>query len=160
MTAEPTSPYRVYQTRQQVIVGWLGSLIAASAAIVVLLLPTHDRHGGYLIAAIACLAALGAARFAMCGVRTSPAGVRVRNLFTTTDLTWDQIREFKLSPVGACLIGLDNRTWISIVGVEQTNFAWLTNRGDTRENHMIDELNKLLREHRSPRPTTGPVPGR
>jgi hypothetical protein len=157
MASEPRSTHRVYQTSQQVVAGWVGSLVAASTAIVVLLLPTHDRQGGYLIAAIACLAALGAARFAMCGVRTSPSGVRVRNLFTTTDLAWDEIREFKLSPVGACLIGLKNGAWVSMIGIEQTNFAWLTNRRDTREKHMIDELNQLLREHTSPGPTPGPA---
>ena len=68
-------------------------------------------------------------------------------MLSTTDLKWGQIREFKLSPVGACLIGLNDGRWVSIIGIEQTNWAWLTNRQDTPERSMIAELNELLREH-------------
>lgn len=68
-------------------------------------------------------------------------------MLRTTDLEWGQIGEFKLSPVGACLIGLKDGTWVGIIGMEQTNWAWLTKRQDTPERHMIAELNELLREH-------------
>ena len=115
--------------------------------IMVLLLPTAHRHGGYVIAAFAFVAAVGLARFARCGVRVSVGGVRVTNMLRTTDLGWDQIREFKLSPVGACLIGLKDGGWVGIIGIEQTNWAWLTKRRDTPERHMIEELNELLRMH-------------
>jgi hypothetical protein len=71
----------------------------------------------------------------------------VTNMLKTTDLEWGQIREFKLSPVGACLIGLKDGRWVALIGIEQTNLAWLTKRRDTPERHMIAELNELLREH-------------
>ena len=115
--------------------------------VVVLLLPTARRHGGYVIAVGAFVAAVGFVRFARCGVRVSAGGVRVTNMLRTTDLEWGQIREFKLSPVGACQIGLKDGRWVSIIGIEQTNLAWLTKRRDTPEGRMIAELNECLREH-------------
>ncbi len=100
-----------------------------------------------MIAGAAFLAAVGIARFARCGVHVTASGVRVTNMLSTTDLAWQQIKEFKLSPVGACLIRLKDGRWVSIIGIEQTNLAWLTNRQDTPERRMISELNELLREH-------------
>lgn len=115
--------------------------------IAVLVITTSRRPGGYVIAGIAFLAAVGFVRFARCGVRTSASGVRVTNMSRTRHLKWGQIQEFKLSPVGACLIGLKDGRWVGIIGIEQTNWAWLTNRHDTPERHMIDDVNQLLREH-------------
>jgi Bacterial PH domain len=147
MAAEAMSPIRVYQSRPQVLFGWCGAALMVALGVMVLLLPTAHRHGGYVIAAFAFVAAVGLARFARCGVRVSAGGVRVTNMLRTTDLEWDQIREFKLSPVGACLIGLKDGRWVGIIGIEQTNWAWLTKRRDTPERRMIGELNELLREH-------------
>ncbi|HTD08367.1 MAG TPA: PH domain-containing protein [Solirubrobacteraceae bacterium] len=147
MAAEAMSPDRVFQSRPQVLFGWCGAVVMVALTVVVLLLPTARTHGGYVIAAFAFVAAVGSARFARCGVRVSAGGVRVTNMLRTTDLEWDQIREFKLSPVGACLIGLKDGGWVAIIGIEQTNWAWLTKRRDTPERRMIGELNELLREH-------------
>jgi hypothetical protein len=147
MAAEAVSSDRVYQSRPQVLFGWCGAAVMVVVGIVVLLLPTAHRHGGYVIAGVAFVAAVGLARFARCGVRVSAGGVRVTNMLSTTDLEWGQIREFKLSPVGACLIGLKDGRSVGIIGIEQTNWAWLTKRRDTSERHMIAELNELLREH-------------
>ena len=79
-------------------------------------------------------------------------------MFRTTELEWDQISEFKMSSVGACRIALNDGRWVGMIGVEQTNWAWLTNRRDTREKDMIAELNKLLREYRRNRGQS-PTPG-
>jgi hypothetical protein len=146
MAAEAVSPDRVYQSRPQVLFGWCGAAVMVGVGIVVLLLPTAHRHGGYVIAGAAFVAAVGSARFARCGVRVSAGGVRVTNILSTTDLEWSQIKEFKLSPVGACLVGLKDGRWIALIGIEQTNWAWLTKRQDTPERRMIAELNELLRE--------------
>ena len=147
MAAEAVSPDRVYQSRPQVLFGWCGATVMMGLGIVVLLLSTAHRHGGYVIAGVAVVIAVGLVRFARCGVRVSAGGVRVTNMLRTTDLEWGQIREFKLSPVGACLIGLKDGSWVALIGIEQTNWAWLTKRQDTPERHMIAELNELLREH-------------
>ncbi len=146
MAAEAVSRDRVYQSRPQVLFGWCGAAVMVGVGIMVVLLPTARSHGGYVIAAFAFIAAVGLARFASCGVRVSVGGVRVTNMLRTTDLEWDQIREFKLSPVGACLVGLKDGRWVGIIGIEQANWAWLTKRRDTPERHMIEELNELLRE--------------
>jgi hypothetical protein len=158
MVAEAVSLDRVYQSRLQVLFGWCGAVVMVGVGFIVLLLPTARSHGGYVIAAIAFIAAVGLARFAWCGVRVSMGGVRVTNMLRTTDLEWDQIREFKLSPVGACLIGLKDGRWVGIIGIEQTNWAWLTKRRDTPERHMIEELNELLRE-RGGNGDQSPAPG-
>jgi hypothetical protein len=147
MAAEAVSPDRVYQSRPQVLFGWCGAALMVALGVVVLLLPKAHRHGGYVIAGAAVVAAVGFVRFARCGVRVSAGGVRVTNMLRTTDLEWDQIREFKLSPVGACLIGLKNGSWVALIGIEQTNLAALTKRRDTPERRMIAELKELLREH-------------
>jgi hypothetical protein len=152
------SPVRVYQSRPQVVIGWCGAVVMVALGVVVLLLPTARRHGGYVIAGAAFVAAVGFVRFARCGVHVSAGGVRVTNLLRTTDLEWGQIREFKLSPVGACLIGLNDGTWVALIGIEQTNLAWLTKRRDTPERRMIAELNQLLREHGG-NSDQNPVPG-
>jgi Bacterial PH domain len=144
MAAEGVSTDHVYQSRPQVLLGWCSAAVMAGVGVMVLLLPTAHRHGGYVIAGAAFAAAVAAARFARCGVRVSASGVRVTNMLRTTDLEWDQIKEFKLSPVGACLIGLNNGRWIALIGIEQTNLAWLTRRRDTPERHMIAELNETL----------------
>jgi len=158
MAAEALSPDRVYQSRPQVLFGWCGAAVMVALGVVVLLLPKAHRHGGYAIAAFAFVAAVGFVRFARCGVRVSAGGIRVTNMLRTTDLEWDQIREFKLSPVGACLIGLKDGRWVGIIGIEQTNWAWLTKRRDTSERHMIEELNELLRE-RGGNGDQSPAPG-
>jgi hypothetical protein len=137
MAAEVVSLDRVYQSKLQVLFGWCGAAVIVGVGVMVLLLPTARRHGGYVIAAFAFVAAAGLARFARCGVRVSANGVRVTNMLRTTDLEWDQIREFKLSPVGACLVGLKDGSWVGIIGIEQTNWAWLTKRRDTPERRMI-----------------------
>lgn len=137
----------VYQSRVQVVFGWALAAVMVGVGVVVLILPTAHRHGGYVIAAVAFVAAAGLARFARCGVRVSADSVRVTNMLRTTDLEWGQIREFKLSPVGACQIGLKDGRWVGITGIERTNLAWLKNRQDTPERRMIAELNELLREH-------------
>lgn len=147
MAAEAVSPDRVYQSRVQVVIGWCLAAVMVGLGVMVLLLPTARRHGGYVIAGGAFVAAVGLARFGRCGVRVSAGGVRVTNMLRTTDLEWGQIREFKLSPVGACLIGLNDGRWVGMIGIEQTNLAWLTKRRDTPERRMIAELNELLREH-------------
>jgi Bacterial PH domain len=148
MAADVVPPCRVYQSRLQVVIGWALSAVAIGIGVVVLLLPTAHRHGGFVIAGVAFLVAVGLARFARCGVRISTSGIRVTNMLRTTDLEWGQIREFKLSPVGACLIGLKDGRWVSIIGIEQTNLAWLTRRQDTPERRMIVELNELLERTR------------
>jgi hypothetical protein len=158
MAAEAVSPVRVYQSRPQVLFGWCSAVVMVALGVVVLLLPTAHRHGGYVIAGVAFVAAVGFVRFARCGVRVSAGGVRVTNMLRTTDLEWGQIREFKLSPVGACLIGLNDGRWVALIGIEQTNLAWLTKRHDTSERHMIAELNQLLREHGG-NSDQNPVPG-
>jgi hypothetical protein len=68
-------------------------------------------------------------------------------MFNTTVLAWNQITEFKLSQFGASVIALNSGKSVPIDGIEQTNIAGMTNRQGTREHRMIDELNKLLREH-------------
>jgi hypothetical protein len=146
MAADATSPDRIYRSRSQVVVGWCSAAVMLGVGIVVLLLPTARHHGGYVIAGVAVVAAVGMARFARCGVRVSASGVRVTNMLRTTDLEWGKIREFKLSPVGACLVGLKDGRWIATTGIEQTNWAWLTKRQDTPERRMIAELNEFLRE--------------
>jgi hypothetical protein len=147
MAADAGSPDRVYQSRPQVLFGWCGAAVMVGVGVMVLLLPTARRHGGYVIAGAAFVAAVGFVRFARCGVRVSAGGIRVTNMLRTTDLEWRQIKEFKLSPVGACLIGLKDGRWVALVGIEQTNLAALTKRRDTPESRMIAELNELLREH-------------
>jgi hypothetical protein len=147
MAAEAVSPDRVYHSSPQVVIGWCGAAVLVALGVVVLLLPKAHHHGGYVIAGAAFVIAVGSARFARCGVRVSAGGVRVTNMLSTTDVEWRQIREFKLSPVGACLIGLKDGRWVSIIGIEQTNLAWLTKRRDTPERRMIAGLNELLREH-------------
>lgn len=146
MAAEPSSPDRVYQSRLQVVIGWCGAALMVGVGMMVLLLPTARRHGGYVITGIAFVAAVAFARFARCGVRVSAGGIRVTNMLRTTDLEWNQIREFKLSPVGACLIGLNDGRRVGMIGIEQANLAWLTKRRDTPKRRMIAELNTLLRE--------------
>jgi hypothetical protein len=88
------------------------------------------------IAAVALLLALVCARLARCGVRVSAHGVRVTNIFKTTDLEWGEIREFKVSLAGPSQIALKGGRWVGITGIEQTNWAWLTNRHDTPERSM------------------------
>jgi Bacterial PH domain len=147
MAAEAVPPDRVYQSRPQVLFGWCGAAVMVGLGLVAVVQPTARSHGGYAIAGVAVVIAVGLARFARCGVRVSAGGVRVTNMLRTTDLQWGQIREFKLSPVGACLIGLKDGRWVGIIGIEQTNWAWLTKRQHTPEKGMIAELNGLLREH-------------
>jgi len=88
------------------------------------------------IAAVALLLAFVCARLARCGVRVSAHGVRVTNIFKTTDLEWGEIREFKVSLAGPSQIALKSGRWVGITGIEQTNWAWLTNRHDTPERSM------------------------
>lgn len=109
--------------------------------------PTFRSHGGYVVAVVALVVAAGMVRFARCGVRVSAKRVRVTNMFRTVDLPWEQIREFKLSPVGASLVGLKSGRWVQLTGIEQTNIAFLRKEQDTPERSMIAELNELLREH-------------
>lgn len=147
MAVDTTDIQRVYRTTQQHVGGWVLAVIAAGTGMGVLLVPTHGRPDGYVIALVAFAAAVGMVRFARCGVFVTSDGVRVRNMFKTTVLAWGQIKEFRLSPVGPSQISLKNGKWVSIVGIEQTNIAGLTNRQNTRERRMIDELNELLRTH-------------
>src|ERR1700727_3533220 len=67
MAAEAVSPDRVYQSRLQVLFGWCGAAVMVGVGIMVLFLPTARSHGGYGIAAIAFIAAVGLARFAWVG---------------------------------------------------------------------------------------------
>lgn len=152
MTGDAAPARRTYRTRQQAVIGWAAAVVTAGVGVVVLLLPAAHRHGKYVIAGAAFVAAVGMVRFARCSVRVSPDGVRVTNLLNTKNLAWGQIREFKLSPVGACLIGLKDGKWVSLTGIEQTNIAWLTKRQNTPERGMIDELNGLLRDHGGDQP--------
>jgi hypothetical protein len=147
LTVDGSRSGHVYQSRQQLVFGWVGAVVTTGTGIGVLLLPHAGRHGGYVVAAAAFLAAVGMVRFARCGVRITPDGVRVTNIFNRKDLVWEQIQEFKLSPVGACQISLQDGTWVSITGLEQTNLEWLTNRRRTPTRRTIDELNELLRDH-------------
>lgn len=89
MAADATPRGRVYQTRHQVVIGWVGALATMATGTGVLLLPTDHRQGGYVIATAAFLVALIMVRFAMCGVRVTTRGVRVTNLLRTTDLVWE-----------------------------------------------------------------------
>jgi hypothetical protein len=139
---------RVYRTAHQVVIGWVLAAAATAVGVLVLLLPGAHRHGGYAIAAVAFLAAVGLARFARCGVYVSTGGVRVRNLLRTTDLAWAQIKEFKLSAAGSSQIALENGKWISIVGIQQTNLDWMTKRHNTSARQLIADLNELLTEAR------------
>lgn len=129
------------------MIAWICVVLMVGAAAVAVLQPTARSHGGYVIAVIALVGAGGGVRFGRSGVYVSAGGVRVRNVLSTRDLAWEQIREFKLSPVGASLVGLKDGTWVSIIGIEQTNWARLTKRQNTPERGMIEELNELLREH-------------
>jgi len=147
MAAEAVAPDRVYQSRLQVLFGWCGAAAMVGLGLVAVVQPTARSHGGYVIAGVAVVIAAGLGRFARCGVRVSAGGVRVTNMLRTTELEWGQIREFKLSPMGASLIGLNDGRWVGIIGIQQTNWAWLTKRQDTPEKGMIAELNALLREH-------------
>lgn len=47
------------------------------------------------------------------------------------------------------MVTLKNGGWVSIIGIEQTNLAWLTKRRNTKATRMIEDLNELLREHTS-----------
>jgi hypothetical protein len=147
MSAESTDPERFYQSGRQGVIAWCGAGFVVAVAVFVLLDPTARHHGGYVIAGVALLIALGMARFARCGVHVTTAGVRVTKLLSTIDLPWDEIREFKLAPVGACLLGLKDGRWVAISGLQQTNLDGLNGREDTPERRMIKELNDLLREH-------------
>jgi hypothetical protein len=158
MAAEAVSPDHVYQSKLQAVIGWCLAALMVALGVMVVLLPIARSHGGYVIAGGALVAAVGFVRFARCGVRVSAAGVRVTNMLSTTDLEWGQIKEFKLSPVGACLIGLKDGRWVALVGIEQTNLAALTKRRDTPESRMIAELNELLWEHGG-NSDQSPVPG-
>jgi hypothetical protein len=148
LTADANKP-RVFRTRQQLVIGWIGVLATMGVGVVVLLLPTDGRHGRLVIAAAAFFAAAGIARFAWCGVRVTATGVRVTNMLSNTDLAWDTIREFKISRVGACLVSLNDGRWVSITGIQQTNLAGMIDRQDTPERRMINQLNALLLEHGS-----------
>lgn len=133
----------------QAVIGWVGAVLLVGGIVAAAWLsPTFRNHGGYIVTVAGLLMAAVSARFARCGVHASRAGIRVTNMLSVTDLTWDQIKEFKLSPVGACLISLTDGKWISITGIEQTNLAWMTNRMDTPERRMIAELNECLRKQR------------
>jgi hypothetical protein len=145
MAADATHPHRAYQSREQVVIAWIAVVLTVGGGVVVLLLPAAHRHGKYVIAGVAFLVALSVARVARSGVYVSAGGVRVRNVLSTTDLAWEQIREFKLSPVGACLIGLKDGTWVSIIGIEQTNWAWLKISGPLATHAMSRAY------HRAPR---------
>ena len=147
-TAEAEAPSRVYRSSLQLVAGLGLSVVMVGLAAGCVLQPTARSHGGYVIAAVAIVAAAGMVRFALSGVRVSADGVRVMNMFKTTHLEWQQIREFKLSSVGACVIGLEDGRWVAVIGIEQTNWAALTRRHDTPERRMIEELNELLHQHR------------
>lgn len=77
-----------------------GPMAVITAGVGVVVLPTHHRHGGYVIAPVAFVVAVGMIRFARCGVFVTTDGVRVRSMVKTTALAWDQIEEFKLSQFG------------------------------------------------------------
>jgi hypothetical protein len=158
MSADATHPKRFYQSRRQGILAWNGAAFMVAVAVFVLLVPTARHHGGYVIAGVALLIAVGMARFARCGVHVTTAGVRVTKLLSTIDVRWDEIREFRLAPVGACLLGLKDGRWVAIGGIEQTNLDGMTRRQDTPERRMIEELNDLLREHTGVNSTIPPVP--
>lgn len=150
MAASRALPNRVYASREQVVIGWLGVVLMLGLSVVAVLQPTARGHGGYVIAGVGLVLAVGGVRFARSGVYVSAGGVRVRNVLSTTDLAWEEIREFKLSPVGASLVGLKDGRWVGITGIEQTNWAFMTKRQNTPERRMIAELNELLREHGGP----------
>jgi len=141
------SDVRTYRTQHQAIIGWALAIFIVGMGVVALVLPTARGHGGYVIAPIALVGAVGMARFALCGVRVSAGGVRVANILHTRDLAWEQVKEFRLSQFGACQIELKDGTWVSIVGIEQSNLAGMAKRQDTPERRMITGLNQLLREH-------------
>lgn len=138
---------RSYRSTQQAVIGWTLAAAMVVGGVIVLLLPTARHHGGYVIAPVALITAVICARFARSGVDVTGTGVRVTGVFSTTEMEWEEIREFKLSPFGASVVGLKDGRWIGLTGIEQTNLAWLRKITDTPERRMIDELNEILREH-------------
>jgi Bacterial PH domain len=156
MAANAMNVPRFYRTKQQGVIGWIAAVVTAGGSVVVLVSSTARHHGGYVLAPMGVVLAAGMIRFALCGVLVTLDGVRVRNMFTTTVLAWEQIKEFRLSQFGACQIALKNGKWVAIDGIEQTNIAGLTHRQDTRERGMIDELNALRHEHTGGAATTAP----
>lgn len=150
MTADD-SQRRVFRTRHQFVIGWFGVVTTVGVGAVVLLLPPDGRHGRFVVAAAAFLAAVGVFRFTQCSVRVTATGVRVTNMLSTIDLPWNRIREFEISRIGPCLISLKDGGYVSIVGIQQTNLAGMMDRQDTSERRMIEQLNTLLRdEHAAP----------
>ena len=147
MSVDTPRSERVFRSAQQAGIGWILAVLVVALGVVVLLLPTADRHGGYVIAIVAFLIAVGMGRFARCGVYASAGGVRVKNIVRTTDLAWGKIKEFRVTAFGPCQIALTDGTWVSIVGIQQSNLQGKTRRQDTPASRMIADLNGLLQEH-------------
>jgi hypothetical protein len=128
------------------VIGWVLAVARVATGVLVLLLPQTHGHGGYVMGAVAFVAAVAAGQFARCGVYVLSGDVRVRNMLRTTELAWEQVKEFKLSQFGACQIALTDGRWVSIIGTEQTNLEGMKRRQNTPARRMIADLNRLLRE--------------
>ena len=136
-----------YRSQLQAVVGWICAAIMVALAPVAVADPTARHHGGYVLAVILLLIAVGMVRAARCGVRASATGVRIVNLRGSIDLPWERIDAFELSPYGASRVALKDGRRILLTGIEQSNWAFMTNKRDTQERYMIDELNRLLHKH-------------
>jgi Bacterial PH domain len=147
MGAERIGRDRVYRSSLQLVAGLGLSVVMVALAVGCVLQPTARSHGGYVIAVVAIVLAAGMVKFALSGVRVSADGVRVMNVFRTTAVKWEEIEEFRLSTVGACVVMLKDGGAVPIDGIEQTNLEALTRRKNTSERNMIEELNELLQKH-------------
>jgi hypothetical protein len=138
---------RVYRSRSQLVFGVVIAVIFDALAVgVVLEHPSRTRTlivGGLLVLAITYVSF----RVAAAAVIASDSGIRVRNVFSSFDLDWDEIVRFdigrwKLLPY-VCLIHLSDGRLRHAFGIEES-----TNVPNEAAKRTAGELNQELTDRR------------
>jgi hypothetical protein len=85
------------------------------------------------------------------GLWVTSGGVRVRNLITAFELSWSEIREFRIGrhkiPPTVCVIDLEDGSSRYVAAVQLSSWS-LRNSAAAPERKVIEELNAKLASNR------------
>jgi len=129
------SSKRVYRGRNTLILGAVWIVIANAIALGAIVQDPGSVRSG----------AIGF-RFVRSGVEVFDAGIRVRNVFSTLELPWQQIEKFEIGDSGllpmVCLIRLKGAETRRAVGIQER-----TNCPSGSAEAIVEELNSELAKH-------------
>lgn len=140
MLRTPKTPNQIYRTQSHFVIGLVAAAFTTIVSIGYMFETEKDE---VLVAAAIFLISVGfvSLRFAFAGIRATSDGIRVSNIFSSFDLTWNEVRRFHVGRSGifpyVCLIELKDGSTRRAFGIqERTNFP------DGSAEKMASELNK------------------